>query len=251
MPELGSGTRLPARQGERAAVDPLLQVRDVSRLFGSFRALDGVSLNVADGEILGLVGPNGSGKTTLINLISGLLAPSGGSIRFAGERVDGRPAFRLARMGINRTFQIPKPFHGLTVAENLRVAARGRAALGPEEILETVGLAGRERRVASELTASEQKRLDLARALAAGARLLLVDELGAGLSSSELEELAALLRSLVERLGLTLVVVEHLLGFLERISDRVVVLAAGAVIFDGALGDALADPQVIRTFIGE
>ena len=235
---------VPAPAGE------LLDVRGVTKLFGPLRALDEVSLRVSRGEVLGLVGPNGSGKTTVINVISGLLRPSTGEVLLQGERVSGLPPHRLARKGINRTFQIPKPFLELTVSENLRVAVHA-SKLSDAEILALVGLDGRGARLAGELTASDQKRLDLARALVTGPRLLLVDELGAGLSKSELDELAAVLRRLVTDLGITLLVVEHLLGFLEQVTDKVTVLNAGAIIFSGALSEALADSTVIKVFIGE
>lgn len=241
-PERGSQ---PLQRG-----DELLIVESVGKLFGSFRALDAVSLTVTAGEVLGLVGPNGSGKTTLINVISGLLKPSSGRIVFAGEPVSGQPSYRLARRGINRTFQVPKPFLDLTVAENLEIAMRAGHGRSANEILQLVGLAGQQSRRASELTAADQKRLDLARALATGPRLLLVDELAAGLSTGELDDLARVLRLLASEWGLTLLVVEHLLGFLEKVTDRVTVLNAGQVIYTGKLADALKNPTVVGVFIG-
>ena len=236
--------------GEAGPGNELLVVDGVTKLFGPLRALDEVSLRVNSGEVLGLVGPNGSGKTTVINVISGLLEPTSGEVRLNGQRVSGLAPHRLARKGINRTFQIPKPFPELTVSENLKVAVHA-SRLADAEILELVGLGGNAERLASELTASDQKRLDLARALVTGPRLLLVDELGAGLSKSELDELAVILRRLVAELGITLLVVEHLLGFLEQVTDKVTVLNAGAIIFSGVLSEALADPTVIKVFIGE
>jgi branched-chain amino acid transport system ATP-binding protein len=238
-----------APSNEAPTADGLLEVEGVTKLFGPLRALDDVSLSVKRGEILGLVGPNGSGKTTVINVISGLLVPTSGRVLLEGQEVSGKAPFRLARRGINRTFQIPKPFPALTARENLEVAHHG-SALADGEILELVGLGGRAERLAGELTASDQKRLDLARALVTGPRLLLVDELGAGLSKTELDELAVILRRLVAELGMTMVVVEHLMGFLEQVADRVTVLNAGAVIFSGGLAEALADPAVIKVFIG-
>jgi branched-chain amino acid transport system ATP-binding protein len=230
---------------------PLLEVRGVSKVFGGFRALDDVSLELAPGAVLGLVGPNGSGKTTLINVITGLLSPSGGHVSFGGRDVTGWGSHRLAHLGVNRSFQIPKPFLGLSVLENLEVAARyGHGTHDLDEVLAVTNLGRVASRLAEELTASEQKRLDLARALATGPRLLCVDELGAGLSVSELDEVAVMLRRLVEEWGIALIVVEHLMGFLGRVTEEVVVLNAGQVIFRGSLTAALEDQTVVRVFLG-
>lgn len=196
------------------------------------------------------MGPNGSGKTTLINVISGLLKPTSGQVNFEQATVSGHSSYQIARRGINRTFQIPKPFGALTVQENLQVAIRSGTDVSIEETLELVGLVGVQQRLAATLTAADQKRLDLARALATNPRLLLVDELGAGLSVSELDDLAAVLRRLVQERGISLLVVEHLLGFLGKVTDRVVVLNAGQVIFSGSLADAISDDEVVRVFIG-
>lgn len=229
----------------------LLVVESVRRVFGSFCALEGVDLTLAPGEALGLVGPNGSGKTTLINVISGLLKPSSGQVLFEQAKISGHSPYRVARRGINRTFQIPKPFGPLTVRQNLQVAGRRQYSDGSaDEILDLVGLSGTQKRMASTLTAANQKRLDLARALITDPRLLLVDELGAGLSVSELDELADVLRRLVTERGISMLVVEHLLGFLHKVTDRVVVLNAGKVIFSGTLADATQDETVVRVFIG-
>lgn len=231
----------------------LLSVNGIGKAFGSMRALRDIHLAVPSGAIVGLVGPNGSGKTTLINVISGILPPSEGNIVYEGCDVTKLKSFQLAQLGINRTFQTPKPFGPLTVAQNLAVVKRrqGSSSLQPDEILELLDLHRFENKLASELNVAQQKRLDLGRALAAGAKLLLVDELGAGLSTSELEDLAKILRALVTDWGLSMMVVEHLLGFLEVIADQVVVLNAGNVIFTGSLSGALRDDNVIKVFIGE
>jgi len=228
-----------------------LVLRSVVKRFGGFSALAGVDFTVGSGEVVGLVGPNGSGKTTLINVVSGIYPPSAGSIELDGVQLTHLPPHRRVALGLNRTFQIPKPFASLTVAENLAVplAHTRRPAPAPGTLLAQVGLAGQESRVASTLNPSEQKRLDLARALATAPTVLLVDELGAGLAPGELGELAGTLRSVAAR-GTSLVVVEHLLGFLEQLADRVVVLNAGAEIFAGTLADAVADPEVKRVFLG-
>lgn len=229
----------------------LLEVKDVTRSFGGFMALDGVSLEIGRGEVLGLVGPNGSGKTTLINVISGVHRPTSGSVTFEYHDVSKAPVHKRAKLGINRTFQIPKVFGSLTVSENLNVARShaGRTRQEPPGLLAMVGLEGTERRQADTLNASQQKRLDLARALVSAPKLLLVDELGAGLNPAELDELAAMLAVLVGQ-GLSLLVVEHLMGFLGKLAERVVVLNAGKEIFQGTLPEATKDEQVVRVFLG-
>ncbi len=232
--------------------EELLGVRGITKHFGGFVALDGVSFSLGAGEALGLVGPNGSGKTTLVNVACGLFPPTKGEIRLAGARVDGQPAHKVARKGINRTFQIPRPFHTLTVRENISLAIGHcpRAGLSMEEILAFCNLAEVSTRKAGMLTAAQQKRLDLARALALGPSVLFVDELGAGLNHGELAELARMLRSLSDR-GIALVVVEHLMGFLEQVVDHVIVLNAGREIFRGELRSALADAEVKRVYLGD
>lgn len=228
-----------------------LVVRGLGRRFGGFRALAEVDLDVPAGSVLGLVGPNGSGKTTLINVVSGVYPPSEGTVSLDGREIGRLPPARRVHLGLNRTFQVPKPFASLTVAENLAVAARYGRRGEPRrpDVLQEVGLAGLADRLAGSLNASQQKRLDLARALTTNPSVLCVDELGAGLASEELAELAAYLRRLAAE-GITLVVVEHLLGFLEQLTDSVVVLSAGRPIFRGSLRDALGDADVVRVFLG-
>ncbi|EQD67962.1 high affinity branched-chain amino acid ABC transporter, ATP-binding protein, partial [mine drainage metagenome] len=231
--------------------DPILVISDLAKSFGGFVALDGVSLELGEGEVVGLVGPNGSGKTTLINVVSGLYAPSRGTVVLGGRPLHGGPPHRVVRSGMNRTFQIPKPLGTLTVSENLRVAAgwgAGHRALEGDP-LKLVGLGGLERRFANSLNASQQKRLDLARALATSPRVLLVDELGAGLSPAELDDAAGVLRRLASA-GIALLVVEHLMGFLAKVTSRVMVLNAGRQIFQGSLEEAVQDPQVVEVFLG-
>ncbi|HTZ80229.1 MAG TPA: ABC transporter ATP-binding protein [Stellaceae bacterium] len=233
--------------------EPLLRVEKLVKRFGGFRALDGVSFHLNRGEILGLVGPNGSGKTTCINVISGLYPPDGGAVYLEGESIGGLPSHRLVHRGINRSFQVPKPFLTLTVRENLEVAiAYGRNPAGPVDgkaLLERLGLAALADRRAGELNSAQQKMLDLARALATGPRVLCVDELAAGLNPQELEQVAARLKELAAS-GIALLVVEHLMGFIEEITDRVIVLNAGREIFEGVLADAVRDPKVVEVFLG-
>jgi branched-chain amino acid transport system ATP-binding protein len=233
--------------------EPLLRIDGLVKRFGGFRALDGLNFDLKGGEILGLVGPNGSGKTTCINVISGLYRPDGGEVYFEGAPVGGLASHRLVHRGINRTFQIPKPFLTLTVLENVEVAsAYGRNPQGEVDalaLLRSLELDGLAERPAAELNSAQQKMLDLARALATGPRLLLVDELAAGLNPAELERIAAKLKELA-RSGIALLVVEHLMGFIDQITDRVIVMNAGKAIFEGVLADAVKDPQVIEVYLG-
>ena len=231
---------------------PLLTVEGLVKRFGGFRALDVLSFSVGAGEILGLVGPNGSGKTTCINVISGLYRPDGGAIHFEGRPIGGLPSHRLVHAGINRTFQIPRPFLTLTVRENVEIAlayGRNRERLDAGTLLASLDLAGFADQPAAELNSAHQKMLDLARALATGPRLLLVDELAAGLNPTELEHVAAKLKELA-RSGIALLVVEHLMGFIDQITDRIIVMNAGKEIFEGRLADAARDAQVVEVFLG-
>jgi len=233
--------------------EELLKVDGLVKRFGGFRALDGLTFNLRKGEIIGLVGPNGSGKTTCINVISGLYPPDGGDVTFAGMPIAGLPSHRLVHLGINRTFQVPKPFLTLSVRENVEIAlVYGRnpgAPLDARELLVSLDLAPFADRAAAELNSAQQKMLDLARALATGPRLLLVDELAAGLNPAELERVAAKLVELA-RSGIALLVVEHLMGFIEAITDRVIVMNAGKEIFEGTLAEAVKSPTVVEVFLG-
>jgi branched-chain amino acid transport system ATP-binding protein len=232
---------------------PILNVSKLVKRFGGFTALDGLSFHVVPGEILGLVGPNGSGKTTAINVISGLYAPDGGEVTLDDGSIGGIASHRLVHRGINRTFQIPKPFLSLTVRENVRVAlAYGRAAVTPpttEELLDEYRLTELATRPAADLNSAQQKMLDLVRALATRPRLLLLDELAAGLNPAELDWIAGRIKVLAAT-GMAIIVVEHLMGFIEQITDRVIVLNAGKEIFEGKLAAAVQEPQVIEVFLG-
>jgi branched-chain amino acid transport system ATP-binding protein len=232
---------------------PILNVDKLVKRFGGFTALDGLSFHVVPGEILGLVGPNGSGKTTAINVVSGLYAPDGGGIVFDGESIDGVASHKLVHRGINRTFQVPKPFLSLSVRENVEVAlAYGNAtasSLSIDALLEEYRLIDLADRPASDLNSAQQKMLDLTRALATAPRLLLLDELAAGLNPAELDWIAERIKALVAK-GMAIIVVEHLMGFIEHITDRVIVMNAGKEIFEGKLAEAVKQPQVIEVFLG-
>jgi branched-chain amino acid transport system ATP-binding protein len=232
---------------------PLLKVSKLVKRFGGFYALDGLSFHVASGEILGLVGPNGSGKTTAINVISGLYAPDGGEIVFEGASIGAVASHKLVHRGVNRTFQIPKPFLSLTVRQNVEVAlAYGGASAAPPsmaDLLDEYRLAEVADRPAADLNNAQQKMLDLVRALATSPRLLLLDELAAGLNPAELDWIAERIKALAKE-GMAIIVVEHLMGFIEHITDRVIVMNAGKEIFEGKLAVAVKVPQVIEVFLG-
>ncbi|HUW66197.1 MAG TPA: ABC transporter ATP-binding protein [Spirochaetia bacterium] len=231
--------------------EAVLAAHDLGISFGNLKAVDGISLELKPGEIMGLVGPNGSGKTTAVNLISGLYRPDRGEVRLGGHKVTGLAPHRLARLGLNRTFQVPKPFHTLTVRENVELAAvytRQEPSL-VEKALEFTELASLAGRLAGSLNVGQQKLLDLARALATSPRVLLVDELGAGLGPKELDQVAQKLLELAQS-GIALLVVEHLLAFLNQLTSRVLVMNAGTKIFEGNLAAAAEDPLVAEVFLG-
>lgn len=230
---------------------PLLRVEGLVKTFGGFRALAGVSFHVQPGEVLGLVGPNGSGKTTCINVITGLYKPTEGRVLMDGALVGGLAPHLLVHRGIARTFQVPKPFMTLTVLENVEVAATygGGQDVDIADILASLELDGLAYKPAVELNSIQQKMLDLARALATGPRLLCVDELAAGLSPGELDTVALRLRALADG-GMALVVVEHLMSFIDQVTDRVIVMNAGKEIFEGPLSAAIQDPHVVEVYLG-
>ena len=232
--------------------EPVLAVAGLVKRFGAFAALDGVSFDLRPGEVLGLVGPNGSGKTTCVNVITGLYPADGGRVTFAGADLAPVAPHKRAQAGINRTFQSPHPFASLTVAENVEVAASYGGAGRPVDtgaLLASLQLDTVANRPAYELNSAQQKALDLARALATSPRLLLVDELAAGLNPAELERMGDRLRALAAG-GMALLVIEHLMGFIERVTDRVVVMNAGRNIFSGRMAQAMYDPTVVQVYLG-
>jgi branched-chain amino acid transport system ATP-binding protein len=235
----------------------LLEVDRVSKRFGGIRAVQEVSFTVAEGELVGVMGPNGSGKTTLFSLVAGALPPDSGVVRFRGERISGLPAHRVCARGVARTFQLVRPFVGLTALENVlvgRVYGSERAALGTagseaERLLRLVGLAGKGHLRGNQLTLIDRKRLELARALATSPRLLLLDELMAGLTPAETETAMQLIRRLQGE-GVTLLMVEHIVWALMDLSHRVIVLSAGEKIAEGPPSTVAADPTVVEVYLG-
>ncbi len=233
---------------------PLLQVQGLSRAFGGLRAVDALDFSVAGGEIVGLLGPNGSGKTTALNLISGALKPDAGSVRFAGQELAGAPAHRIARAGVARTFQLVRLFPSLSVLENVQAGLLFGRGAGPARgdahaLLARVGLEGRAAQGAAQLTYIDQKRLELARALALRPRLLLLDEWLAGLNPTELQTGVALIRSLRGD-GITVLMVEHVMDAIRSLCDRCVVMNSGIRIAEGTPAQVLADPLVVQAYLG-
>jgi branched-chain amino acid transport system ATP-binding protein len=223
--------------------------------FGSLAAVNDVSFRVEAGTIVGLIGPNGAGKTTLFNCVAGLYRPTSGSVLLDGRDVTGLPAHRIARLGVARTFQVVRPLKEMTVLENVEVGAYLRhrspaeALARAEECLERCFLGGTRDRLAGDLTIGGKKRLEVARALATGPRLLLLDECVAGLNSREVKDMVALIRSLREG-GLTILMVEHILEALMPIADDVVVLNGGIKIAQGAPSAVTADERVVAAYLG-
>jgi branched-chain amino acid transport system ATP-binding protein len=234
----------------------ILAIEGLSKSYGALRVTDGISFAVAEGEILGVLGPNGAGKTTLLNLIGGDVQPDAGTVRFAGQELGRLPPHRRCRLGIGRTYQVPQPFGGMTVFENLVAAAafgsqrHERATYeGVVQILDETGLLPKANRLAGSLTLLDRKRLELARALATRPRLLLLDEIAGGLTEGESLELVAEIRRIKQQ-GVTMLWIEHVVHALLAVADRLLVINFGRKLAEGPPAAVMSDPEVQRVYMG-
>ncbi len=243
--------------------ETLLKIDKLGKRFGGFVALESIDLDVRAGERLGLIGPNGSGKSTLVNCICGTLKNEQGSVTFAGAAIDGLPAYQRTRLGLARSFQLPRPFRSMTVQQNLRIPllytvnARSGTHLSEAaieersgELLHLVGLEDKAAKRPRDLTQIEMRKLELARAMATEPKLLMADESMAGLSHSEVDDILLVLHRLVEQ-GLTIILIEHIMRAVMSFSERLVVLVAGHKIADGPPQEVIRNPDVERAYLGE
>jgi branched-chain amino acid transport system ATP-binding protein len=246
---------------EEEVSEPLLVLSGITKRFGGFTALEGVDLTVAPGERVGLIGPNGSGKSTLVNCIAGTLRNESGSIRLNGREIAREPAFKRVRLGVARTFQIPRPFASMSVIDNLRIPLlyggrvpvtldTSRATDEAMHILGQVGLAAKADAMSGGLTQVDMRKLELARAIAAKPALLISDEAMAGLSASEVDDILALLFGLKEQ-GVAVIMIEHVMRAVMKFSERVAVLVAGRKIADSDPQAIVANPEVIAAYLGQ
>lgn len=236
----------------------MLVVNGLVKRFGGFTAVNNVSFKVAQGEILGLIGPNGSGKSTIFNMLSGTFPPSAGTITFDGSEIAGLPPHKIINRGIGRTFQIPRPFRRLTIFENVALAGyygQGSHSLAEandsaEKALAMVGLPTDREASVDGLGAAGLKKLELAKAIATGPKLLLADESLGGLDETEMDQAADMLRKIRDELGITIIWVEHIMGVLMRVVDRVMVLDHGEKISEGLPSEVSSDPRVVEVYLG-
>lgn len=235
--------------------EPILVVENVCKDFGGLRAVNAASLTVEEGRVTAVIGPNGAGKTTLFALIAGFLTPTSGRVAYDGDLITGIPAHLLARRGITRTFQIVQPFAGLSVLQNiavgshLHISGRAAALAAAEEVAALVGLSPMLHQPAATLTVAGRKRLELARALATSPKLLLLDEVLAGLNPSEIRDMIPIIRAIAAR-GVTILMIEHVMQAVMSLADQIYVLVEGRVIAHGVPQMVAADPKVIEAYLG-
>ena len=234
----------------------LLQIQGLGKSFKGLRAVNDVSFAVAEREIFAVIGPNGAGKTTLFNMIAGMFPPNHGTIHFAGERIDGLPPDEICRRGIGRTFQLVRPFPALSVEENVIVGALLRspdvaaARVGAGEVLRRLDLYDKRAQVASSLTLPDRKRLEVARALTTSPKLLLLDEVMAGLRPTETDRIVAILTELNRETGLTILLIEHVMRAVMALASHILVLHHGSTIAEGSPQQVVRDPQVLSSYLG-
>ena len=239
----------------------MLEIRNLTKMFGGFTALSDVNLSVEPGERLGLIGPNGSGKTTLINCVSGSIRDYEGEVQFNGQGLNGLAAHKRTRVGICRSFQIPKPFASMTIKENLLIPLEYAVQKGDlggtsiyeeaDNIIDTIGLAEKADQLTSGLTQIEMRKVELARAMAAKPKLLISDEAMAGLSSSEVDDILKILIALNEATKITIIMIEHIMRAVMSFSERVVCLDAGKVIANATPDEVIKTPAVEKAYLGE
>jgi branched-chain amino acid transport system ATP-binding protein len=235
----------------------LLQVDGLCKSFSGLRAARDLTFAVDEGELVALIGPNGAGKTTCFNMIAGVYKPDAGTVRLSGRRIEGWRPDQICRAGIGRTFQLVKPFAGLTVLDNVIVGAlNARATVNEarklaDRVLESLGLAAKRDHPAASLTLPERKRLEVARALATGPRLLLLDEVMAGLRPTEVDQIVGMLRDLNTTRGTTILLIEHVMRAVVTLSRRVIVMHHGEIIAQGTPDEVTRDPAVIESYLGE
>ena len=235
----------------------ILTLKNVSRHFGGLKAVDAVDLSVEPGEIVGLIGPNGAGKTTLVNVVTGVFKPTTGTIEFNGQRIDGKKPHQISRLGVARTYQVVQPFPEMTVLENVmapatfaaQAASVAEAKAAAMEAIEFLGLGSQKDMLASELTLAGRKRLELAKSLAMKPKVLLLDEVNAGLNPAEIDTALEMIRAIAAQ-GVTIIIIEHLMKVVMNLCSRIVVLHHGAKIAEGLPQEIMRDERVIKAYLG-